>query len=105
MPESVVVSTGPLSIAEVIAVARDGARVALSAEALAEIARSRAFIDELACSGRAVYGVSTGFGALATTYVGPESRAQLQRSLVRSHAAGTGPCVEREVVRAWIDGE
>ena len=45
------------------------------------------------------YGISTGFGALATRHIPTEMRAQLQRSLVRSHAAGSGPEVEREVVR------
>lgn len=49
-----------------------------------------------------MYGVSTGFGALATRHIPPEQRAQLQRSLVRSHAAGSGPAVEREVVRAMM---
>jgi len=49
-----------------------------------------------------VYGISTGFGALATRHVAPELRAQLQRSLIRSHAAGLGEPVEREVVRALI---
>ena len=48
------------------------------------------------------YGISTGFGALATTHIPPELRAQLQRSLIRSHAAGSGPEVEREVVRALM---
>jgi histidine ammonia-lyase len=48
------------------------------------------------------YGVSTGFGALATRHIAPGLRAQLQRSLVRSHAAGTGPEVEAEVVRAMM---
>ncbi|MEP7018449.1 MAG: histidine ammonia-lyase, partial [Actinomycetota bacterium] len=48
------------------------------------------------------YGVSTGFGALATKHIAPEMRAQLQRSLVRSHAAGSGPEVEREVIRALM---
>ena len=48
------------------------------------------------------YGVSTGFGALATRHIPVERRAQLQRSLIRSHAAGTGPEVEREVVRALM---
>jgi histidine ammonia-lyase len=49
-----------------------------------------------------VYGISTGFGALATRHIDPELRAQLQRSLVRSHAAGNGPEVETEVVRALM---
>ena len=48
------------------------------------------------------YGVSTGFGALATLHIPPDRRAQLQRSLIRSHAAGSGPEVEREVVRALM---
>ena len=46
------------------------------------------------------YGVSTGFGALANRHIPAGLRAELQRSLVRSHAAGSGPEVEREVVRA-----
>src|SRR5207302_1394750 len=57
-------------------------------------------IEDLAGDDRAHYGVSTGFGALATVHIAPERRAQLQRSLIRSHAAGSGPEVEREVVRA-----
>ncbi|NTU71193.1 MAG: histidine ammonia-lyase [Coriobacteriia bacterium] len=102
MPAPVTVSTGPLSIADVVAVAREGASVAIPPESLAAIEAARAHIEQLACSGRAVYGVSTGFGALATKYIEPELRAQLQRSLVRSHAAGAGPCVETEVVRALM---
>jgi len=53
-------------------------------------------------SGEPVYGVSTGFGSLATTYVAPADRVSLQQSLIRSHAAGTGPEVEAEVVRAMM---
>ncbi|MCW7991029.1 histidine ammonia-lyase, partial [Streptomyces platensis subsp. clarensis] len=49
-----------------------------------------------------VYGVSTGFGALAVRHISPELRVQLQRNIVRSHAAGMGPRVEREVVRALM---
>ena len=48
------------------------------------------------------YGISTGFGALATRHIPTELRTQLQRSLIRSHAAGSGPEVEREVVRALM---
>lgn len=102
MRDTVTVSIGPPSIREVLAAARSGARVELSAEALVAIEASRAHVETLAESGRPVYGVSTGFGALATTYIEPEKRRQLQRSLIRSHAAGTGPCVETEVVRALM---
>jgi histidine ammonia-lyase len=99
---AVAVSGAPLDPADVVAVARADARVELTDEALAALARARAVVDELAESGEPVYGVSTGFGALATRYIDPDLRAQLQRSLVRSHAAGSGPEVEREVVRAMM---
>ena len=96
------ISPAPLLPAEVIAVARDGARVSLSAGALAAIAASRRTVDEAARSPEPRYGISTGFGALATRHIDPELREQLQRSLIRSHAAGMGEPVEREVVRALM---
>ncbi len=100
--QPVVVGTGPLSADDVVAVARHGAPVELGADALAAIDRARAVVDDLAAAPTPAYGVSTGFGALATRHIAPELRAQLQRSLVRSHAAGSGPEVEREVVRALM---
>ncbi|GEL17336.1 histidine ammonia-lyase [Pseudonocardia asaccharolytica] len=99
---AVTVGTGPLCATEIVAVARDGAPVALAPEAEAEIARSRAVIDALADDADAHYGVSTGFGALATRHIPARLRAGLQQSVVRSHAAGSGPEVEREVVRALM---
>jgi len=100
--ETVIVGTGPVSFADVVAVARGGAAVALSPAADAEISASRKVIDALADDPAPHYGVSTGFGALATKHIPAERRAQLQRSLVRSHAAGSGPEVEAEVVRAMM---
>lgn len=100
--DTVSVGTGPVSFEDVVAVARGGAGVELSAEALTAIDRARAVVDDLAASPVPTYGVSTGFGALATRHIAPELRARLQRSLVRSHAAGSGPEVEREVVRALM---
>lgn len=102
MTQTVELTTGPLTIGDVVAIARDGAAVSISNEALAAIEASRRTIEELAGSGRPVYGVSTGFGSLATRYIEPEKRHRLQRSLVRSHAAGSGPSVETEVVRAMM---
>jgi len=99
---TVILGSNPLGTRDVLAVAREGAKVEISPQSLAAIVASRAHVDELAASGRPVYGVSTGFGALATRYIEPERRSQLQRSLVRSHAAGTGTPVETEVVRALM---
>ncbi|MGO1293944.1 MAG: histidine ammonia-lyase, partial [Cellulosimicrobium funkei] len=96
----VVVGDGPLTIDDVVDVARHGARVRLADAAVEAMAASRAVVEGLADDDRPHYGVSTGFGALARRHIPVERRAQLQLSLVRSHAAGSGPEVEREVVRA-----
>jgi histidine ammonia-lyase len=99
---TITVGTGPLGPDDVVAVARHNARIELSPEAEHEITKSREVIDDLAGDDEAHYGVSTGFGALATRRIPPELRAQLQRGLVRSHAAGSGAEVETEVTRALM---
>ncbi|MHB1090943.1 MAG: histidine ammonia-lyase, partial [Ilumatobacteraceae bacterium] len=101
MPEVIINASG-MTIDDVIAIARWNAHVVLSDESVIALTASRAHIDALAASPKPVYGISTGFGALATRHVSPELRVQLQRSLIRSHAAGVGEPVEREVVRALI---
>ncbi|XNL29260.1 histidine ammonia-lyase [Longispora sp. K20-0274] len=98
----VLVGPAPLTPREVVAVARHGAAVELTSDALEALARARVAIEALAEAETPSYGVSTGFGALATRHIAPELRAQLQKSLVRSHAAGAGPEVEEEVVRALM---
>lgn len=99
---AVTVGIAGLSIEDVVAVARHGASVVLDPAALDEVAASREIIDALAADPNPHYGISTGFGALATTFIAEDRRAQLQASLVRSHAAGSGAEVEREVVRALM---
>lgn len=96
------VGVGPLTIEQVVDVARGGATIRLSEESLAEVRTSRSIIDRLADDTVPHYGISTGFGALATKHIPLDQRRQLQRSLIRSHAAGSGPEVEREVVRATM---
>ena len=96
------VGVGPVSPDELVAVARDSAGVRLTDEAVLAIQRAREAVDVLAGDDLPHYGISTGFGSLATVHIPVERRARLQRSLVRSHAAGTGPEVEREVVRALM---
>jgi histidine ammonia-lyase len=98
----VVVGPEPLTFEQVVAVARGGATVALSDDAHKAMAASRAHVEALAARPTPAYGISTGFGALATRHIHPELRARLQVSLIRSHAAGSGPEVEREVVRAMM---
>ena len=99
---TVTLSTSGVTFADVIDVARYGAKVELSKQSIDAINASRKYIEEYAAGGIPVYGVSTGFGALANRHIDVADRAQLQKSLIRSHAAGVGPAVEREVVRALM---
>ena len=98
----VTVGTGPVSVAEVVSVARHDAPVVIGDDARAAVSASRATIQVLATDVAPHYGISTGFGALATTFIDADNRTRLQQSLVRSHAAGSGPEVERETVRALM---
>jgi histidine ammonia-lyase len=99
---TIVVSNEPLTRAQLLAIARGGQRVTLSDDVLTRLERQRGAIDALVESGDPVYGLSTGFGSLASTFISRERRRDLQRSLIRSHAAGVGPEVEVEVVRAMM---
>jgi histidine ammonia-lyase len=101
-PTPVVVHPDGLSPADVLAVARADAPVQLAPEAVAAMTASRSIVEDIERDGRPVYGVSTGFGALATTFIAPERRAELQHALIRSHAAGAGAPMPREVVRAMM---
>jgi len=91
-----------LRIADVVAVARHGAPVVLGDGARVAMQRSAALVDGFVDSDVPVYGVTTGFGSLANTVIPAERTAELQVSLVRSHATGMGDEVEREVVRALL---
>jgi histidine ammonia-lyase len=102
MTSTIRVGVGPLSFADVVAVAREGALVELADEAGKALAAARSAVEELAAAPTPAYGISTGFGALATRHIPTAMRTQLQKSLIRSHAAGSGPAVETEVVRALM---
>ncbi|MBA2535100.1 MAG: aromatic amino acid lyase, partial [Rubrobacter sp.] len=91
-----------LDAASVVAVARQGARVEMGGEARERVLASRGHVENMIEDSRAVYGVTTGFGALANTRIEAGDRLELQKSLLRSHAAGMGPLVETEVVRAMM---
>ncbi|MEJ7628917.1 MAG: histidine ammonia-lyase [Nocardioidaceae bacterium] len=102
MTTMLTVGVEPVNFDEIVTVAREGAGVALGDDAVAAIRKARASVEILAAAPTPAYGISTGFGALATRHIPESMRAKLQRSLVRSHAAGAGSEVEREVVRAMM---
>ena len=93
---------GGVGAAEVVSVARQDRRVTIGADAREALDRGAAVVDRLVHSPEPVYGVSTGFGALANTVIPPERSEELQLALIRSHASGLGAEVEREAVRAMM---
>ena len=99
---TITLNSSGLTMDQVVEVARNGAKIEISKEALEKMAVTRAHIETLAKADVPVYGISTGFGALANRHIAPEDRVQLQKSLIRSHAAGMGDPVEKEVVRALM---
>ena len=99
---SIILTGRDLTPADVVAVARHDAPVSLAPEALAAIRASRATIDALVERGEAVYGVTTGFGDLATVRIDPADARRLQENLVISHSVGVGPLLPRDTVRAML---
>jgi histidine ammonia-lyase len=91
---AVTTSVDRLDLESVVAVARHGTRVMVGEEARHRILTSRGHVESIIGEERPVYGVTTGFGALATTHIPTPERRELQHSLLRSHAAGMGPFVE-----------
>jgi histidine ammonia-lyase len=98
--DRVVLTGGPLRVAEVVAVARGRVPVELGPEGRKRMAAARDVVERAVAEGRRVYGVSTGFGLLANTAVAPADLEELQRRIVLSHATATGDPLEVEVVRA-----
>jgi histidine ammonia-lyase len=100
MTAAVTIDGNSLTISDVIAVARRGAKVALSKEARERMNRVRAVVDRIVESGAVVYGVTTGFGKLADVAIPRERLDELQSNLVRSHAIGVGPILTEAETRA-----
>ena len=98
----VVLTGADMSVADVEAVARHGARATLDDAARGRMQEARDVIETLVARGEVVYGVTTGFGDLATTFIPPADAERLQENLLASHAAGVGRPFPREVVRAML---
>ena len=98
----VIVNGDALTIEDVVDVARGEATAELSASAAATMEPSRSVVAEAIQGDAPVYGVNTGFGALADTRVGARDLARLQGAIVRSHAAGAGEPLDDPSVRALL---
>ena len=100
--DTVTLGAAPLTIEALEAVARRGARIAIHPDAMDRVRRSRALVERWVAEGRAVYGITTGFGALCEVVIPPADTRTLQENILMSHAAGVGDPLPAEVVRAVI---
>ena len=100
--QEIVVDGSALTVEDVVAVAHGQARASLGPDVPRRMETSRSVVVEALSGGAPVYGVNTGFGALADTPVGEADLTTLQGAIVRSHAAAVGVPLEDEVVRALL---
>ncbi|WP_230304194.1 aromatic amino acid lyase, partial [Peribacillus simplex] len=98
--KEVALGDGAISIQEVIAVARYGAKVTFTETYCERVNKSRSLIEKFLDDNRLIYGVTTGFGSNMTEVISPQDAETLQRNIVRSHAVSVGETLEKEVVRA-----
>src|SRR3954451_641655 len=99
---SVALTGRDLTLIEVAHVARDGWTATLDPGARERMAASRRTVEELVAAGQPVYGVTTGFGKLATQRIDPQYADRLQHNLLVSHAVGVGPAHDAATVRAML---
>src|SRR5882724_2001057 len=102
MPPTVTLDGFSLSIADVVAVARHGAPVAIAPHSLTAVTASRRSVEAAVARGDTIYGVNTGFGKLAHVRIKPEQTRELQLNLIRSHASGVGEPLPQDAVRAMM---
>ncbi|MFO8036996.1 MAG: histidine ammonia-lyase [Anaerolineales bacterium] len=89
-----------LTLSEVAEVARQQLPVGLSSQTVTKIQKSRQWVEEIISTGKPVYGINTGFGAFADRQISTQDSELLSRNLILSHAVGTGPALQKDVVRA-----
>lgn len=100
--DTVIIDGGPLQPEQVAAIALGRARAVAADDLDSRLAPARRLVDEAVASDDVVYGITTGFGALATTHIGRADAESLQYNLLRSHATGVGEPIPDEVVRAML---
>jgi len=90
---------GTLTLAQLRQIWQQPVSLTLHPQAFAAIDASVACVNRIVAENRTAYGINTGFGLLASTRIAPRDLEKLQRSLVLSHAAGTGQALDDAMVR------
>lgn len=91
-----------MTLENLIAIARSGAKVQLTADAEKQILKSRHLIDRWVQDEKRIYGITTGFGALSDVAISKADTRRLQKNILMSHAAGVGKPFDEETVRAIL---
>ncbi|MGD2186000.1 MAG: histidine ammonia-lyase [Desulfobacterales bacterium] len=91
-----------MTLENLIAIARKGAKVQLTADAEKQIKKSRHLIERWVQDERRIYGITTGFGALSEVAISKADTRRLQKNILMSHAAGVGKPFDEETVRAIL---
>ena len=100
--ESLIVDGGPITPAELVDVARTERSVQIGDNAIDLMEASRKTVEAVVASDEAIYGINTGFGALSTTKISRDRLCDLQMNLLRSHAAGAGDPLNKDIVRGMM---
>jgi len=98
----IVITGQDLTIDDVVQVARHGAKVTLGTEARVAITRARVYVENKLAQGKAIYGLTTGFGDFQKVFIFPEDAKTLQHNLIISHSCGMGEPMPQEVARAML---
>lgn len=96
----ILISSAPTSLEDLVAIARQGARVRLTEDSRKRVAKARHLIEQWVREGRTIYGVTTGFGALSDVAISKADTRQLQENVLLSHAAGIGRIIDKAATRA-----
>ena len=97
-----IIDGGPLTPSQVAMVAFGQMEVAPADDLERRLSPARELVERVVESGEVVYGITTGFGALAGTHIGREETVALQYNLLRSHAVGVGEPIPDPLVRAML---
>lgn len=100
--EKVVLTGNNLDLEQLVAVSRNHVQVEIDDKAIADVNKSREFVEEIVEEEKVVYGINTGFGSLARVSISKEDSAQLQENIIRTHAAGFGNPLPEDEVRATM---
>ncbi len=98
----VVVIGSQLGLKEVVNVARNYENVEIPSQTIEKMKITREKVEAVLSADKAVYGVNTGFGALATVRISRDELVKLQENIVLSHACGVGDPLPEDIVRAAV---